>query len=393
MSKANYAVVAYPYSLGARVTSAMNGPLTLLELGLLEHINAEFIGQAFMPEAAEKPDARLPKIVDSNFPEVALRNLTPTISALTKTVSNLLKAYDKGLKPVLVGGDHSQLIASSLALAMRGSGFVPTASAIEEALAGMFGNREVYKAHFKDSKASRCFRAMCLENEDLEVYIGPDAALDEPELKIRLDALEMTEMVEEYKNISYTNDLSGIGILQIDAHADCNTPLTSPTGNIHGMTIAALAGLLNPGRGGLIRPSNIVFIGTRSLEMGELSILQALGMKIFSMEHVSRSGLPKTFQAAKEYLAANGVDKCILSIDVDGFDPDSGAHATGAPVKDGISTTEGFRALQACLLDPFFAGADLTEYHPTLDDPSKTTGHFIIKLLKSITNKPYAGYI
>jgi len=373
--------IAYPFSLGAGNNGAYTAPEVLAKLGLLEALGCSYFGDSHIAEAHFQPDPTLPEIRSNDFPEIAIRNFIPTLSAIIKTANNIIAATQKGGKPILIGGDHSQLIASTVAMINNN-----TAADVAKIINELFGDGSTYSIHLSDSKQSRSFRATCFENEDLETFVGKGCISDKQEFEDRLDSLEMTEMTQEFKAINYPDGSHDFGIIQIDAHTDCNTPLTSPSGNIHGMSIATVCGLLNPSMGGIIKPENVVFIGTRSMEMAEIAIAQALNMKIFSIEAVKLQGLAETLAMAKKHLQDRGVTKCLLSIDIDGFDPDMGMHATGAPVKNGIDPDIGIQHLKGIAADEFFAGFDITEYHPTLDDASRSTGKLIIELVKSMVS-------
>lgn len=100
-----------------------------------------------------------------------------------------------------------------------------------------------------------------------------------------------------------------VGVIWVDAHADFNTPETSPSGNIHGMPLAHLCGLgdarlVNLGRpGAKVRPEDVVLIGIRSLDPGEVRFLHELGVTVFTMKEVDVQGIPAIARQVAEKFA------------------------------------------------------------------------------------------
>lgn len=165
------------------------------------------------------------------------------------------------------------------------------------------------------------------------------------------------------------------GVIWVDAHADLNTPATSPSLNVHGMPMAHLLGHGDPrltavwGGGAAIRPEDVVFIGLRSLDEGERRLIRELNLKAFTMKDVDRLGLAEIADDTLEHLA--DVDRVHVSFDADVLDP-SLAPGVGTPVEGGL----GYR--EAHLLMELFADAgvvtsiDLVEVNPFLDVHNRT---------------------
>ncbi|MEX2542993.1 MAG: arginase [Trueperaceae bacterium] len=179
------------------------------------------------------------------------------------------------------------------------------------------------------------------------------------------------------------------GVVWVDAHADLNTPETSPSLNIHGMPLAHLlgrghAGLLEIwGGGAVVRPEDVVFIGLRALDDGEQRLVRELGLKAFTMKDVDCRGIASIAAEALEHLAQ--VDRVHLSFDADALEPDL-APGVGTPVPGGLSYRE------AHLLMELFADAgvvesvDLVEVNPFLDEKNRTA-RIMVEMAASLLGK------
>jgi len=117
-----------------------------------------------------------------------------------------------------------------------------------------------------------------------------------------------------------------LGIIWVDAHGDINTPATTPSGNIHGMPLAAVLGL-GPrelttvgGRPPKADPANIVLVGVRSLDEGEKKHLKETGVHVFTMADIDRHGIQKVMKRAVTW-AGTGTEHVHVSFDLDAVDP------------------------------------------------------------------------
>jgi arginase len=132
---------------------------------------------------------------------------------------------------------------------------------------------------------------------------------------------------------------SNLGVIWYDAHGDLNTAETSPSGNIHGMPLAASLGIGHPtltniyGYSPKIKPENVIIIGARSLDDGEKELIREKGIKVYTMHEVDRLGMAAVMTEAINYLKDN-TDGVHLSLDLDGLDP-SDAPGVGTPVMGG----------------------------------------------------------
>jgi arginase len=166
------------------------------------------------------------------------------------------------------------------------------------------------------------------------------------------------------------------GIIWIDAHGDFNTAESSPSGNIHGMVLAALVGhgdsrLINVGYpGAKVDPGNVALIGVRSLDAGERSLLKSCSIKVFTMHDVDRLGLPQVIAEATE-IAGQGVDGIHLSLDLDVVDPLQ-APGVGTPVFGGLTFRETHLAMELLAESQRVMSMDVVEVNPILDSHNET---------------------
>ena len=180
-----------------------------------------------------------------------------------------------------------------------------------------------------------------------------------------------------------------IGVVWVDAHGDFNTPESSPSGNIHGMPLAALCGrgdrrLVELGGGGpAVRPEDVVLIGVRDLDGGEKRLMREAGMTVFTMKEIDQLGIPRVAEATLARLGS--LPRLHLSFDADVLDPEV-APGVGTPVAGGLTYRE------AHLLMELFADADavtsldLVEVNPILDRENHTA-QMMVELAASLLGK------
>jgi len=165
------------------------------------------------------------------------------------------------------------------------------------------------------------------------------------------------------------------GVVWLDAHGDFNTPDTTPSGNIHGMSLAVLHGLgaaelvacLN---GRPLRPEQTVLIGVRDLDDGERELLRRSGVAVFTMQEVDRLGLPAVMEQALARLKPH-VDGIHLSLDLDVFEPDL-APGVGTPKPGGLTYREGHLAMEMLAELGILVSMELVEVNPILDQANRT---------------------
>jgi arginase len=161
------------------------------------------------------------------------------------------------------------------------------------------------------------------------------------------------------------------GVLWIDAHADLNTPETSPSGNIHGMPLAVALGYgapelvaLAPG-GPALLPQDLVYIGLRCVDAGERVLIRELGIKAFTMREIDEQGIAGVAKSALEYLL-NRRQHLHVSLDLDALDP-SVAPGVGTPVRGGLTFREGHYLMETIAASNRLSSLELAEVNPILD--------------------------
>jgi arginase len=167
-----------------------------------------------------------------------------------------------------------------------------------------------------------------------------------------------------------------IGIIWMDAHGDYNTGDSSPSGNIHGMVLAALAGHGHPDLvnvGGIapkVDPRNVALVGVRDLDADERSLLRSTGAHVLSMHAVDRRGMARAMEEAIEHAGA-GVEGIHLSLDLDVVDPLQ-APGVGTPVFGGLTYRETHFAMELVAESQKLVSMDVVEVNPVLDNHNET---------------------
>ena len=176
------------------------------------------------------------------------------------------------------------------------------------------------------------------------------------------------------------------GVLWIDAHGDFNTPDTSPTGNLHGMPLAALCGygapeLVDAGRpGAKLRPEDVILFGVRDLDPGELALIQHAGITTYTMRQIDERGLATLATEALEQL--RHVDRIHVSLDMDSIDPRE-APGVGTQVPGGLSYREGHLLMELIAENGGIGSVDVVEVNPILDTRNQTA-QLALGLLSSL---------
>jgi arginase len=177
-----------------------------------------------------------------------------------------------------------------------------------------------------------------------------------------------------------------IGLLWIDAHGDYNTPETSPSGNIHGMPVAVIAGhgpepLVNLGFPGVkVPPAQIVQIGIRNLDPAERDRLNGSGINVFTMRHVDELGMAAVVRQALDRL--RHVKRIHLSFDMDSLDPDE-APGVGTPIPGGLTYREAHLLMEILGDSGRVTSLDVVEINPILDHGNRTA-ELAVELVASL---------
>ena len=177
----------------------------------------------------------------------------------------------------------------------------------------------------------------------------------------------ITGVTRVYKDIS---------VIWIDAHADFNTEDTTPSGNIHGMILAALAGIGNSrltdigGWAPKLDPQKIIIVGARELDFGERELLRSHHVHVFTMSDIDQRGISNVMSEALS-IAEKASDGIHLSLDMDALDP---VHApgVGTPVRGGLTYREAHLAMELIANSGRLIGMDVVEVNPILDRENAT---------------------
>lgn len=181
-----------------------------------------------------------------------------------------------------------------------------------------------------------------------------------------------------------------LGLLWVDAHGDINTPDTSPTGNIHGMPLAAILGY---GAGELtsvagpfpkVDPSNVALVGIRSLDAGEKKRLKETGVQVHTMSDIDRHGVHSVMKKALARVT-NGTDFVHVSFDLDAVDP-AVAPGVGTPVKGGLDYREAHLIMEVIADAGIMTSLEMVEVNPILDERN-ASAEFAVELVLSAFGK------
>jgi len=165
------------------------------------------------------------------------------------------------------------------------------------------------------------------------------------------------------------------GVIWIDAHADINTPETSPSGNVHGMPLAAAIGrasewfaherLALPA----VDPARVALVGIRSLDPAERAFLREANIRVFTMSDIDRIGIERAMREALDRVAGPGFVH--VSLDLDSLDPEV-APGVGTPVPGGLTYREAHLACELIAESGIAGSFEIVEANPILDRENST---------------------
>jgi arginase len=165
------------------------------------------------------------------------------------------------------------------------------------------------------------------------------------------------------------------GVLWIDAHGDLNRPETSPSGNVHGMPLAAALGLAGSEFESsewtlpAIEPGRVALVGVRKLDRGEIELLRELDAQVYTMSEIDKLGIERVVRQSLAHIAGSGFVH--VSLDMDALDPDI-APGVGTPVRGGLSYREAHLALELVADSGLAASLEVVEVNPILDRQNET---------------------
>ncbi len=194
-----------------------------------------------------------------------------------------------------------------------------------------------------------------------------------------------------------------IGVIWIDAHADIHTPYTTPSGNMHGMPIAASLNFDHQLPSGnephkevialwsdvknlsniapKIKPNDIIYIGVRDIEWQEEALMNEHGIRNFKVEEVREKGIDQIVSTTLELL--KNTDVIYISYDVDVLDP-SLSRGTGTPVDNGFKLEEVKQLISKLVKEPKVKCFEMVEINPTLDDKGNRMAEMALEVLEIV---------
>ncbi|MGQ0767077.1 MAG: arginase [Gemmatimonadota bacterium] len=167
-----------------------------------------------------------------------------------------------------------------------------------------------------------------------------------------------------------------IGLLWLDAHSDIHTPMTSASGNVHGMPVAHLLGYGDPGLatiavpGPAVRSANAVLVGLRDVDAPEKENIKQWGVTAFTMSDIDERGIADVMRDALAK-AGEGTAGVHVSLDMDFVDPHD-APGVGTPVRGGVTFREAHLAMEMIAASGRLLGLDVVEVNPVLDRENQT---------------------
>ena len=174
----------------------------------------------------------------------------------------------------------------------------------------------------------------------------------------------------------YRRQNQKIGLIWIDAHSDINTPESSPSGNVHGMPLAAIMGLGPPELANILNfspkvsPENCVLVGVRDIDAIEKENIRKAGIEVFTMRDIDERGMRTVMEDALR-MAGRGTAGYHISLDMDWVDPED-APGVGTPVRGGATYREAHLAMEIVADDGRMLSFEIVEVNPVIDEHNRT---------------------
>ena len=174
----------------------------------------------------------------------------------------------------------------------------------------------------------------------------------------------------------YRRQNQKIGLIWIDAHSDINTPESSPSGNVHGMPLAAIMGLGPPELSNILNfspkvsPENCVLVGVRDIDAVEKENIRKAGIEVFTMRDIDERGMRTVMEEALR-MAGRGTAGYHISLDMDWVDPED-APGVGTPVRGGATYREAHLAMEIIADHGRMLSFEIVEVNPVIDEHNRT---------------------
>jgi len=268
------------------------------------------------------------------------------------------RGVDMGPSAIRAAGLQQRLVRIGYEVHDCGNVEVPQVEQVERPF---HEDKAIGRAHYLPEVAEVCRRIFdmtndCVAADDRVAFLGGDHSLS-------LGTLSAIAARGE------------AGVIWVDAHADINTPHTTPSGNIHGMVVAALLGdgpdelTSIGGAGPKIKPSQLAYIGLRDLDAPERARLAHSDSLIYTMREIDEHGISHLAARILERFAA--LPRIHVSLDMDALDP-SVAPGVGTPVPGGLSFREAHLLMEILADSGKVRSLDVVEVNPILDHRNQT---------------------
>ena len=282
------------------------------------------------------------------------------------------RGVDMGPSAIRIGGIHSALVGMGIRVEDGGDVEVKIPEAAD---------RGEQRQVFLEEIARVCrtladLVAETLEQDEFPLILGGDHSL-------AAGSISGTSAF-------FRNQNKRIGVIWVDAHADMNIPKSSPSGNVHGMPLAALMGLgpkelseiadFSP----KVSPGNTVVVGARSIDIREKLNIEETGLRVITMKELDMRGMKEVMEKALER-ACDGTEGFHCSFDLDVVDPQV-APGVGTPVRGGTTYRESHLAMEIVADSGKLLAFDCVEVNPVLDTEN-ATGSLAVELISSALGK------
>jgi arginase len=309
----------------------------------------------------ETPSTAAPNKSDSAFQPVVAENIVPKkvrILGVPLDLGQSRRGVDMGPSAVRVAGLEARLEALGHVVEDGGNVAVAIAEQKKE------GDR--HAKYLKEITATCTKHAdmvlKTLEAGTFPLVLGGDHSVA---------AGTMSGVAEFYRR-----QHQKVGLIWIDAHSDMNTPETSPSGNVHGMPLAAILGLGPSELSNIfnfspkVHPENCVLVGVREIDARERENIRKTGIEVYTMRDIDERGMRAVIEEALR-AAGRGTAGYHVSLDMDWIDPED-APGVGTPVRGGASYREGHLAMEIIADHGRMTSFEIVEVNPVIDEHNRT---------------------
>jgi arginase len=182
-----------------------------------------------------------------------------------------------------------------------------------------------------------------------------------------------------------------IGLVWMDAHADMNTPQSTPSGNVHGMPLACCVGVGPDSLAGMfgfapkVDASNVALVGIRDVDRLEGGVVRDSGVRTFTMRDIDERGMLSIIKEAIA-IASKGTSGFHLSLDMDFLDPEF-APGVGTPVRGGVTYREAHLAMEVICDSGRMVSMEVVEVNPVIDEVNRTAELSVELILSALGKK------